>query len=106
MHSKERDKLKQRFETEPKLFCYVELRDQVYLRNEVDGRRKLIEDEYICVHMYTMCATMHNCFVGVSNGLPLALSLLPKVHFDTFYSSHETFLFSHAGVNSTSTQRC
>ena len=31
------DQLKQRIETEPKLFCYMELRDQVYLRNEVDG---------------------------------------------------------------------
>jgi len=39
VHSKEWD---QRIETEPKLFCYMELRVKelrikVYLRNEVDG---------------------------------------------------------------------
>ena len=45
MHSKERDQLRQRIETDQELFCYVELSDQVYLRNEVDGWSKLNEDE-------------------------------------------------------------
>jgi len=31
------DQFRQRIETEPKLLCYMELRGQVYLRNEVDG---------------------------------------------------------------------
>jgi len=30
-----------------KLFCNVELRGQVYLKNEVDGKRKLKEDEVL-----------------------------------------------------------
>ena len=37
VRSKEREQLRQKIETKPKLFCYVELRGQVYLRNEVDG---------------------------------------------------------------------
>ena len=36
VHSKERDQLRQWIKTEPKPFCYVEPRGQVYLRNEVD----------------------------------------------------------------------
>ena len=49
MHFKEWDQLGQRIETEPKLFCYVELRGQVYLRNEWTVRlyRKLNEDEVL-----------------------------------------------------------
>ena len=37
VHSKKWDQLGQRIETESKLFCYEELRGQVYIRNEVDG---------------------------------------------------------------------
>ena len=47
MHSKEWDQLRQRIEIEPKLFCNVKLRGQVYLSNEVDGKRKLNEDEVL-----------------------------------------------------------
>src|SRR6218665_422225 len=39
---------------------------------------------------------------SVWNGLPLALRLLPMVHYDAFYSSLKTTLFSRARVGSAS----
>ena len=39
---------------------------------------------------------------SVWNGLPLAQRLLPRVHYDTFYSSLQTVLFSRAGIGSAS----
>jgi len=45
VHSKERDQLRQRIKTETNRFFNAELK--VYLRNEVDGSRKLKEDEVL-----------------------------------------------------------
>jgi len=42
---KERDQLRQRIKTEPQQF-YTQPRGQNYLRNEVDGGRKLNETNY------------------------------------------------------------